>query len=796
MKIKSVIAILAACCFFWFNPGNAYGTENNPVFHDVKGSFAERPIKYLTKQGFIRGVGPGRFAPGAPITRLQFAILVAKALGVQPYYPLQPSFNDILPGSLAQGYAEALANLGLIKGTGENTFGVNGPLRRQDAAVIIRKALTDDSTEVIFDNQKYADSGQISPYAVDSVAYITNKGWLNGSHSNFQPLKNLTRAEAAVLIEKLLKSRTKQAQQEIQPPAGPLKLRVGETKELGFNVAPSHIAFSTVYGIENPSICSISSDGALVSGKQEGTGTLTVNAGSSSQQVAVEILKPKTGLSLSQDTNEPTLGETGLMLSYRVLEHSPDAGFKNVESKKYRPVEGLLSQSDNWTGFLRQQGRDIVIDLGALNNVSGASMEFMQNAGLGIYLPKYIMGAVSTDGVSWYQLGRIYHGIEPTDENVHIVALSLTFPSVTARYIKLSFPVDVLVFARHLNITRGAEPEKPVVLAPVIEEESKGGYLQDPNIKDILLLFTGGQGNQQTLSTRDFLPLVAYLDRQGKIKGRMFDTMLFLPYGGLSCTKAGWDDYLNDLFAPDRQLQALEDTVAQVNNASGVQKKEKVILTLPYPDSSQPYFDDTLSFTDKNISREQAAINRYEAVKSYYGDLMEKWNQAGFENLDLAGMYWYSESVNKTVYQETYLVQQVAQMVRGNNQKFFWIPYYGAQGYGEWASYGFTHVLLQPNYYATQTPPEDRMERAADMAEENGTGIEIEFDNRILYDPYYNSLFYKELNKAHQQGLDRNTVNAYYAGTKGTLLDAVYSNFPEVRRIYDDLYRWISGIYK
>ena len=189
MKIKSVIAILAACCFFWFNPGNAYGTENNPVFHDVKGSFAERPIKYLTKQGFIRGVGPGRFAPGAPITRLQFAILVAKALGVQPYYPLQPSFNDILPGSLAQGYAEALANLGLIKGTGENTFGVNGPLRRQDAAVIIRKALTDDSTEVIFDNQKYADSGQISPYAVDSVAYITNKGWLNGSHSNFQSVK-------------------------------------------------------------------------------------------------------------------------------------------------------------------------------------------------------------------------------------------------------------------------------------------------------------------------------------------------------------------------------------------------------------------------------------------------------------------------------------------------------------------------------------------------------------------------------------------------------------------------------
>ena len=796
MKIKSVIAIFAACCLFWFNAGSVQGTEDTPVFRDIKGSFAEQSINKLTKQGFIHGVNPGQFAPGEQVTRLQFAILVAKAMGVQPYFPLQPTFIDISSGSLAQGYAEALANLGLIRGTGENTFGVNDPLRRQDAAVILRKVLTNDFTGVIIDNKKYADSGQISPYAVDSVAYITNKGWLNGSRGNFQPLKNLTRAEAAILIEKLLQFRTEQAKQEIQSPAEPLKLRVGETKELGFSVAQSHIAFSTVYGLENPSICSISLDGSQVSGKQEGIGTLTVNAGSSSQPVAMEILKPKTGVSLNQDIDEPAVGEPDLVLSYRISEHSPDAGFKNLEGKKYRPVQGLLSQSDDWTGFLRQQGRDIVIDLGGLNNISGASLEFMQNAGIGVYLPKYMMGAVSSDGVSWYQLGRTYHGIEPTDENVRTVALSLTFPSVTARYIKLSFPVDILVFARHLSITRGAEPEKPAVLAPVIEEESKGGYLRDPNIKDILLLFTGGRGNQQTLSSRDFLPFVAYLDRQGKIKGRMFDTMLFLPYGGLPCTKEGWDTYLNDLFAQDRQLQALEDTVAQVNYATGLQEKEKVILTLPYPDSSQSYFDDTLSFTDKNISREQAAKNRYEALKSYYGDLMDKWNQAGFENLDLAGMYWYNESVSKTVYQETYLIQQVAQMVKGNNQKFFWIPYYGAQGYGEWASYGFTHVLLQPNYYAAQTPPEDRMERAADLAEENGTGIEIEFDNRILYDPYYTNLFYKELNKAHQRGLDGNTVNAYYAGTKGTLLDAVYSNFPDVRRIYDDLYRWISGTYK
>lgn len=726
MKIKSVIAAIIAFFIFGGNIGNAYCQEETPAFRDIKGSFAEQAIIRLSQQGIIHGINANQYAPRDNISRQQFAILIAKTLGVQPFFPTEPNFSDISPGTVEAGYIEALANLGLIKGTGNNTFDGDSPVQRQEGAVIVQKALegqtqAPSSTGKSSSTGKYKDEGQISPYAVDSVAYLTDKGWMNGSKGYFYPLRNLTRAEAALLIDHLFETRIEQASNSLQKPEDKLVTQ---------------------------------------------------------SPLALEL-------------------ETELEVTYKLVEQSPDQGFKNTESKYYPgPVEGLFTKSDTWTGFLRQQGRDIIVDLGSLRTASSISLEFMQNANSGIYLPKYLEGSMSVDGVSWYQLGHAYHGIDPSDINKQNVTLSLSFPPVNARYIKLSFPVEVWVLARNLTVTGGLPAEKPVILTPVERDTRVKGYLQDPEMKNILLVYTGDRSYQQTLSGSDFLPLVAYMNRQGKIKGQMFDTMLFLPYTKMPCTKNAWDSYLEDLFAQGKQLHSLEDTVARINAITGRQNKEKVILTIPYPDSKQSDFDGTHSFSEQNVGKDQAAKNRSEAVVWFYGELMNKWNSAGFRHLDLAGIYWYGESVNRAVYNEEDLVRKVAHLVKDNGQRFFWIPYYGAQGFGEWKSYGFTHVFLQPNYYATPAPPDDRMERAADLARQYGTGIEIEFDNRIISNPYFYELFYKEMKKAHQLGLDRNSVNAYHVGIKGTLLDIVYSDFPEVRKIYDDIYSWISGSYK
>lgn len=79
------------------------------------------------------------------------------------------------------GYVEAMVKLGLAAGTGNNTMGAAEPIKRQDAAVLLARALPGQDMETISPAGKYLDEDQISPYAVKSVAYITWKYLMNGS---------------------------------------------------------------------------------------------------------------------------------------------------------------------------------------------------------------------------------------------------------------------------------------------------------------------------------------------------------------------------------------------------------------------------------------------------------------------------------------------------------------------------------------------------------------------------------------------------------------------------------------
>lgn len=795
MRLRIAVTVLLVCCIGWFSPINAQAQGAISSFKDIKGCFAEAAIINLANLGLISGLDSEKFGPGQEISRLHFAVLLAKALGVQPFFPSEPTFSDLAPGRLETGYVEALVNLNIVHGSGGKTFGGDQPLLRQDAAVILRQAFG-DAEPVPLPGDKYKDSSRISPYARESVAYVAHRQWMVGSQGWFNPRKCLTRAEAAVLMDKVLAFRNDQAKQALTSPAGKLVLVKGENQDIGIVQDDYPLAFTPVFGTNNPELITVNN---AVYGSQPGSGVLTVNVGHGSYPVTVEVKGSNTG-----EVPVPPGPGPGkeLALTYRVTQHSPDTSFQATEYKNYAgPVEGLTSKSDIWTGFLRQQGRDIVIDLGRLQPVTSVSMEFRQDAGQGIYFPDYLRASVSADGFSWYRLGEIQHGIKPLDRSGNMV-LSLTFPPVVTRYLTMSFPVDIYVFARHLSVRGGITPQQPVILA--LEKNSltsPGKYLEDPTLRDILLVFTGDKTALKNLDADDFIPLVAYVDTRGQIKGRMFDTIQFMPYTGIPCTKDSWESYLEDLFTPGQQLHALDEAMRRFNSEIFGVERQQVILALPYPDSKQEEFGSLeaegtpLSFSPNTVGSQKALQNRLQAVKWYYGKLMEKWNQAGFTNLSIGGIYWYKESVDPTITGEVELVQSVSRLVDAYGHNFIWIPYFSAPGFETWKDLGFTHAFLQPNYYATQDPPEDRMDRAAEMAQRYGMGIELELDNRVLTSRYYYDLFYKELNRAVELGMNGDTSNAYYAGFAQTLLDAKSSEVPLIRKVYDDLYRWINEKY-
>jgi hypothetical protein len=74
--------------------------------------------------------------------------------------------------------------------------------------VLIYRALKAENQSLAEGNSSnlsgFTDSGKISPYATTAVATLVKAGIIQGSNSKINPLGNMTRAEMAVVIFRII----------------------------------------------------------------------------------------------------------------------------------------------------------------------------------------------------------------------------------------------------------------------------------------------------------------------------------------------------------------------------------------------------------------------------------------------------------------------------------------------------------------------------------------------------------------------------------------------------------------
>jgi hypothetical protein len=100
-------------------------------------------------------------------------------------------------------------SLGIISGDEKDRFYPDRPITREDMAIIIAKALKAVEKPLAgFSNsvlEKFRDKNMISPYALSSMASLHGEGIMAGKTTTIiAPKDNATRAEAAVLIHKVI----------------------------------------------------------------------------------------------------------------------------------------------------------------------------------------------------------------------------------------------------------------------------------------------------------------------------------------------------------------------------------------------------------------------------------------------------------------------------------------------------------------------------------------------------------------------------------------------------------------
>jgi len=160
-------------------------------------------IESLKDLGIVNDISDASFRPAKNITRAEFAMFLIRTLKLRAEVSVNDNFLDVSPDS---EYAKELfvgKALGILNGIGDGKFAPLAEISRQDMMTIIARgmSLKDEN----FDLSQFSDHKDISDYAISGIkAMVSSKLVVGNADGTINPKGNATRAEAAVIMYRIL----------------------------------------------------------------------------------------------------------------------------------------------------------------------------------------------------------------------------------------------------------------------------------------------------------------------------------------------------------------------------------------------------------------------------------------------------------------------------------------------------------------------------------------------------------------------------------------------------------------
>jgi hypothetical protein len=182
------------------------------TFKDITGHWAQAEIESMAAKGYVAGVGDNEFAPEVTITRAEFATILVRLAGLAAGSGGADRFSDVPAGAWYRGTVGAAAKAGLVCGISEDSFAPDEPVTREQTAAMIIRLIAKNGLDMALSKADAAellagfnDAEGISPWACSQVALAVRDGLMIGRESGqFMPLDNATRAEATVVLYRVL----------------------------------------------------------------------------------------------------------------------------------------------------------------------------------------------------------------------------------------------------------------------------------------------------------------------------------------------------------------------------------------------------------------------------------------------------------------------------------------------------------------------------------------------------------------------------------------------------------------
>ncbi len=175
-------------------------------YADIKGHWAEKYIKDLIENGYIKGVKSGNqllIQPGRNITRAEFLTILMRTGNYAADTANAKSFTDVKQNDWFKESVDKATGNSILEGYPDGTFKPNNPISRAEIAALISKVARfnqDETGDAVFSDV------QQNKWYFKSVMAAKHNNIINGyPDGKFVPEGKASRAEVAVMISNYLK---------------------------------------------------------------------------------------------------------------------------------------------------------------------------------------------------------------------------------------------------------------------------------------------------------------------------------------------------------------------------------------------------------------------------------------------------------------------------------------------------------------------------------------------------------------------------------------------------------------
>lgn len=181
------------------------------AFADVEGHWAKDAVNEMASRTVVNGDN-GRYNPDAAITRAEFAAITVRALGLDDNGAGEnAAFTDVLSSDWYAGAVAKAREYGIVNGYEDGTFRPMQTISREEAMAMIVRSMKVTGLATGLGGEEinavlsgFRDGAAVSAWAREPVAAAVKNGLVQGSAAGLLPKNEITRAETAAMVQRLL----------------------------------------------------------------------------------------------------------------------------------------------------------------------------------------------------------------------------------------------------------------------------------------------------------------------------------------------------------------------------------------------------------------------------------------------------------------------------------------------------------------------------------------------------------------------------------------------------------------